>query len=142
MRSIGTILSIICVLAAAGLAICVAFERQACCKLDQENKAWRQQLSQMDDFIAENQRLSNLVTQANVIPPGGAIQNSIVVNGSATLDCAGVPTSTYAVQRATDVHFAQNLATLLTTNAPANSRFRCTDSSPPSAAAFYRLLSQ
>lgn len=65
MKTTGTILGIICILAATGLAIGVAVERQTRFKLDQDNKALRQQLNQMDGFIAENQRLSNLVDEAN-----------------------------------------------------------------------------
>jgi hypothetical protein len=68
MKTTSAVLSIFGTLAAAGLAIGVAVERQACCKLDQENRALHQQLSQMDGFIAENQRLSNLVAQANGSP--------------------------------------------------------------------------
>jgi hypothetical protein len=60
-----------------------------------------------------------------------------------TLDCLGTLNSTYAVERATDVRFTADLTTLLTTNAPPpNGLFRCTDSNPPSATAFYRLLKQ
>jgi hypothetical protein len=41
------------------------------------------------------------------------------------------------------VRFTADLTTLLTTNAPPpNGLFRCTDSNPPSATAFYRLLKQ
>lgn len=65
MKTTSATLSIICILAAAGLAIWVVVERQARFKLDQENRALRQQLSPMDECIAENQRLSNLVAQAN-----------------------------------------------------------------------------
>src|ERR1039457_3824840 len=65
MKTTSATLSIICILAAAGLAIWVAVERQARFKLDQENKGLHQQMSPMDEIIAENQRLSNLVAQAN-----------------------------------------------------------------------------
>ena len=65
MKATSATLSIICILAAAGLAIWVMVEHQAQFKLDQENRALRQQLSPMDELIAENQRLSNLVAQAN-----------------------------------------------------------------------------
>jgi hypothetical protein len=68
MKSIGTMLSIVCLLAAAGLAIGVAVERQARVKLDQENKALRQELSRMGGLAAENQRLSSLVAQAQGSP--------------------------------------------------------------------------
>ena len=65
MKTTSATLSIICIVAAAGLAFWVVVERQARFKLDQENRALRQQLSPMDECIAENQRLSNLVAQAN-----------------------------------------------------------------------------
>jgi len=57
-----------------------------------------------------------------------------------TLDCLGVPTSAYAVQRATDVQFTSNLATLFTTNPPSpDGLFQWTDNSPPDPHGFYRL---
>jgi hypothetical protein len=64
MKTIGTIFSIICLLVAAGLAIAVVVEHQARCKLDQENGALRQQLSQLAQLTAEDHRLSDLVAQA------------------------------------------------------------------------------
>jgi phage shock protein A len=63
MKSTGKIISILCVLVAAGLAIGVALERQAQSRLEQANRALRQQLSQRDALTAENQRLSNLLAQ-------------------------------------------------------------------------------
>jgi hypothetical protein len=65
MKTISTRLRIICTLAAAGLTFWLVVERQARFKLEQEDRAWRQQLSRMEEIIAENQRLSNLVAQAN-----------------------------------------------------------------------------
>jgi len=65
MRTTSATLNITCILSAAGLAIWVAVERQARFQLDQENKTLLQQLSPMDELLAENQRLSNLVAQAN-----------------------------------------------------------------------------
>ena len=62
------ILSIVCTLAAAALAVRVAVEHEARVTLDQHDAALREQLSQMDQVIAENQRLSNLVAQANGSP--------------------------------------------------------------------------
>lgn len=62
MRSTVTI---ICILIAAGLAVCLALERQASLKLERENNSLRERLSQMDKLVAENQRLSNLVAEAN-----------------------------------------------------------------------------
>src|SRR5439155_26630434 len=56
--------TIICILAAAGLAVWLALERRASVKLERENHGLRQRLSQMDKLAAENQRLSNLVAEA------------------------------------------------------------------------------
>jgi hypothetical protein len=91
--------------------------------------------------------VSPFIAQANFsgvppVPPGGVIQSIRVGSGSVTLDCQGVSGATYAVRRATDVRFTANLTTVLTTNAPPNGLFRCTDASPPNTAAFYRLLKQ
>ena len=60
MRATCTVNSL-CVLATAGLAVCLTVERQAWFKLDQENKSFRQHLSRMDELVADNQRLSKLV---------------------------------------------------------------------------------
>src|SRR5208283_3089821 len=65
MKLARTILSIVCTLAAVGLAIRVAVEHETRVGLDQQDNALRERLSQMDQVIAENQRLSNLVAQAN-----------------------------------------------------------------------------
>src|SRR5437667_5415972 len=62
------IVIIICILAAAGLAVYLALERQASLKLERENDGLRQRLSQMDKLAAENQRLSNLVAEATGLP--------------------------------------------------------------------------
>lgn len=64
MKSTGTMFSVICALACAGLAIGVAVERHASSKLFQENRGLQQQLSPMDKLIAENERISNLVARA------------------------------------------------------------------------------
>ena len=53
------------ILAAVGLAVCLVLEHQACRKLDAENDVLRRQLSNMGELTAENQRLSNLLSQAN-----------------------------------------------------------------------------
>lgn len=65
MKTTSAILSITCTLAAAGLAVWLVVEHQARFKLDRENKTLHRQLSPMDELVAENQRLSNLVAQAN-----------------------------------------------------------------------------
>jgi hypothetical protein len=91
-------------------------------------------------FFFAGDKLSPFIAQANIIPRRGVIQNIGAGSGSVVLDCLGLPGTAYAVERATDVQFRANLTTLLTTNAPPSGRFRCTDSSPPGATAFYRLL--
>lgn len=53
------------ILAAAGLAVCLVLEHRACLKLDAENDLLRRQLGKMEEVTAENQRLSNLLSQAN-----------------------------------------------------------------------------
>ena len=68
MKSTGTVVGSVCILAAAGLAIGVAVERHAWMELDQANQALRQQLSHLDAVVAENQRLTNLVAQAQGSP--------------------------------------------------------------------------
>ncbi len=65
MKSSGTRVTILCAVAAAGLAVCLTFERRARVKLDRENENLRRQLSQMESVVAENQRLSNLFAQVN-----------------------------------------------------------------------------
>ena len=67
MKATGIINSI-CILAAAGLAVWLIVEHRAWFKLDQENKALRRQLSRMDEVVAENQRLSDLVARAHGSP--------------------------------------------------------------------------
>ncbi|MEI7939097.1 MAG: hypothetical protein WCK27_20625, partial [Verrucomicrobiota bacterium] len=95
-------------------------------------------------FSFAGTNLSPFIAQANIsgVPPGPVIQRILVGGGTVMLDCQGSPGSAYSVQRATDVQMAQNLATLLTTNAPSNGLFRYTDANPPTTAAFYRLLQQ
>jgi len=68
MKLARTILSIICAVAAAGLAIRLVVEHETRVGLGQQDNALRERLSQMDQVIAENQRLSNLVAQANELP--------------------------------------------------------------------------
>lgn len=73
MKSASAILSLIWSLAVAGLAVWLLVERQACSKLVQENISLRQQLIPMDQFAAQNLKLSNLLAQANAflsIPDG------------------------------------------------------------------------
>ena len=92
------------------------------------------------DFFLAGTNVSPYLAQANIMPPEGVIRGIGGGSGSVTLDCLGHPVSTYTVQRATDVQFTSDLATLLTTNAPwPNGLFQWTDNSPPSPSGFYRL---
>jgi hypothetical protein len=59
----------VCILAAVGLAVCLVHERQACLNLDAQNDDLRRQLSKMAEINAENQRLSNLLAEANARRP-------------------------------------------------------------------------
>jgi hypothetical protein len=59
------IVTIICILVAAGLALPLTLERQASLNLERENSRLRQRLSQMGELVAEHQRLSNLVAEEN-----------------------------------------------------------------------------
>jgi hypothetical protein len=62
------------------------------------------------------------------------------IGAKVTTDCLGEPRAVYALLRATDVRFTENLTTLLTTNPPSPAGLsRCTDTSPPEAAEFYRM---
>jgi len=61
MNIIRTLAAASCLLAAVGLAVWVLVERQGCTTLAEENEAARQQLSQMDKLLAENQRLAKLI---------------------------------------------------------------------------------
>jgi len=60
--------TIIWILAATGLAVFLALERQSSLKLERENNGLRQRLNQMDKLAAENQRWSNSVAEANGLP--------------------------------------------------------------------------
>jgi hypothetical protein len=94
-------------------------------------------------FYVAGTNLSPFIAQANLIPPGGAIQNIGLGAGSVTLDFFGLPGSVYQLQRATDVRFTRNQTTLLTTNPPSpDGLCGYTDTSPPTTAAFYRLQRQ
>jgi len=65
MRLNSFITSIVSVSAVAGLAAWLAFEHQARLGLGEEHEALAQQADQMAGIIAENERMSNLVAQAN-----------------------------------------------------------------------------
>jgi hypothetical protein len=56
--------SILSVIAVAGVATPLAIQQQSQARLRQENQALRQQASEVDQMAAENERLSNLVVQA------------------------------------------------------------------------------
>jgi type II secretory pathway pseudopilin PulG len=79
MRATATI---ICILAAAGLATYAGLERRASLQLERENNGLRQRLSQMDNLRAENQRLSALATEAN----GSASRPNLAAHVSPAMD--------------------------------------------------------
>ena len=65
MKSKSAVLSVICVAAVAGVAIWLAVGHQARLRLAKENKALRQQLSQLASLATENARLSNFVDRVS-----------------------------------------------------------------------------
>jgi hypothetical protein len=56
---------VLCAVAVVGVTAWLGLERQAWLRLAVEHKALEQQLDQMAGLVAENERLSNLVAQAN-----------------------------------------------------------------------------
>ena len=78
----------------------------------------------------------------NVVTSGGQAAAINTTGGAVTVRFAGIPGFAYAAQRATDVHFTQNLTVLFTTNAPTRGVFTYTDATPPSPTAYYRLMGQ
>ncbi len=68
MKTASATVSIICAVAAAGLAIGVAVERQARLTQDEDNQTLRRQLSQLDALAAKNQRLANLAAAPQAAP--------------------------------------------------------------------------
>jgi hypothetical protein len=79
---------------------------------------------------------------AVVAPAAGQVANITASGGEITLKFAGIPGFGYAVQRATDAGFTQNLTTLLATNTPPTGVFTVRDPSPPHPAGYYRLRVQ
>jgi hypothetical protein len=80
-----TTVPIICILAMATLAVCLAIERQASSKLELENNALRGRLGQRAELLAENQSLSNLLAEATPAPsrPSGSAVASPARSGAA-----------------------------------------------------------
>jgi len=73
-----------------------------------------------------------------VANPGGLVQSITTGEGAVTMNFGGIPTFTYAIQRASDP--LGPWVTVYTQTAPANGLFSYTDPSPPPVMAFYRLL--
>jgi hypothetical protein len=65
MRANSVTTSVLSLAAVVGMAIWLAVEDQARLRLGEEHKTLEKQLDQMAGLIAENDRLSNLVAQAN-----------------------------------------------------------------------------
>jgi hypothetical protein len=68
MKGTATLINISCLGAMAALAVCLSVEHRASLRLGEENSALRRQLSQMDEAVVENQRLSDLVARMNASP--------------------------------------------------------------------------
>lgn len=73
-----------------------------------------------------------------VVPATGQAQQISVVNGAAIVNFAGIPGYPYIVQRAENSGFTVNVTTVLTTNAPSDGLFICTNSTALPQA-YYRL---
>ena len=69
MRAKSIIVGILCAAAVVGVASWLAIGYQARAGLEEENQALRQQLDQMGELSAENERLSNLVAHASQSQP-------------------------------------------------------------------------
>ena len=65
MKTINVILGVLGATAIVGLPIWLAVEHQARLTLEEENQGLRQQVDQMAELAAENERLSNLVAKAS-----------------------------------------------------------------------------
>ena len=63
------ILSVFCAIVVLGVSIWVAVGYQTRLQLEEENQGLRQQVDQMAELVAENERLSNLVAQASQSRP-------------------------------------------------------------------------
>ena len=69
MRATRLIIGLLCTAAVVGTAVWVGVGYQARLGLEEENQGLRQQLDQMAELVAENERLSNLVAQASQSRP-------------------------------------------------------------------------
>jgi hypothetical protein len=68
MTAKSAILCVVCATALIGVAVWLAVEHGTRLRLGEENKALRQQLGQMAGLVAENERLTNVVAQADRSP--------------------------------------------------------------------------
>jgi hypothetical protein len=69
MKANSVIFNVLCATAVVGVAIWLAVGHQTRLRLGEENKALRQQLGQLAGLASENERLSNVVAQANRSQP-------------------------------------------------------------------------
>ena len=69
MKTKTVILSVLCFIAALAVSIWVAVGYQTRLRLEEENQGLRQQVDQMAELVAENERLSNLVAHASQSQP-------------------------------------------------------------------------
>jgi len=65
MNTKRVILGVLCAAGAIGVSVWLALGYQTRVRLEEENQALRQQLDQMAELSAENERLTNLVAQAS-----------------------------------------------------------------------------
>lgn len=94
------------------------------------------------DFLAAAGKAAPYIAQVYLTPEGGVLKAIHVNNDFTTLNFVGRPSCTYEVQRATDPAFSEDLTIILVTNAPASCAVTFTDTNPPRAKAFYRLVRQ
>ena len=69
MKANSVVIGVLCATALVGMAIGAAVEHRAWLRQDEENRSLRQQLDQMAGLVAEHERLSNLLAQANQPQP-------------------------------------------------------------------------
>jgi len=69
MNTKRVILGVLCAAGAIGVSVWLALGYQTRLRLEEENQGLRQQVDQMAELVAENERLSNLVAQASQSRP-------------------------------------------------------------------------
>jgi type II secretory pathway pseudopilin PulG len=87
MNAKSIIIGVLCAAALAAVAIWLAVGYQGRLRLKEENQGLRQQLDQMAELVADNERLSNLVVQASQSQPqsGEQIRELLRLRGEVNL---------------------------------------------------------